>query len=293
MESTAVTVDLVERLIARQHDDLADESVIEVGRGWDNAVFRVGQDLAARLPIRPEGAALVETEVRYLPALAPRLPLPISQPLRVGDPGDGYPWRWTIVPWFVGGLASTEPFDPGHAARDLGAFLAALAHAAPDDAPVNPYRGVPLAARDVTTRLRIERLGDRINGRAVLDCWTHALDAPIWHGPPVWVHGDLHPANVIVRSGRIAAVIDFGDLNGGDPAADLAAAWMFFGNPVDRSMMRSAHGPVDEATWIRARANALAHGIACLNGPATDLRIQAIGQHTIANVVADWEASSR
>ncbi len=279
-----VDEELVRRLLAAQHPDLAELEVVASGRGWDNAVFRLGPHLAARLPIRQAGADLVAAEVRFLPELATRLPLPIAAPIRTGAPALGYSWPWTIVPWFAGELAFDGRCDLRKAARDLGAVLRAFAVPAPASAPTNAYRGVPLAARDALTRDRIERLDLGSERGAVIRAWDRALAAATFVGEPVWVHGDLHPANIVVRDATVAAIIDFGDLNAGDPAADLAVAWMWFDADA-RPIFRAACGVADNATWIRAWGNALAHALACLTGPPDDRRVIAMGRRTLAEVL--------
>ncbi len=278
-----MTERLVRRLVTTQFPDLADRVIRRAGQGWDNAIFRVGDDLAARLPTRQLGADLVDGEVRWLPELAPHLPLPIPSPMRVGSPSENYPWRWTIVPWFDGPLAWECELDSDRAARDLGAFIAALATPAPRDAPINPFRGVPLAARDELVRQRLVGLPAGFDPREIQRAWGECLNATPFDGAPVWVHGDLHPANVVVCDGTLAAIIDFGDLTAGDPAADLSAAWMFFPDAASRTRFRFAAGEPDDTTWLRARGNA----IACLHAPATDTRIRTIGARTLERVLSD------
>lgn len=260
----SLTADDVDRLIAAQHPALharlrtashagPREPLTLVAHGWDNDVFRLGPDLAVRLPRRKAAARLVENEQRWLPLLAPRLPVAIPVPIALGRPGDGFPWPWSIVPWFVGrrGL-DVEPAERDTVAEQLADALRALHVPAPSDAPVNPVRGVPMAARDDVVR---ERLASH---PALLRTWVDGVDAPSWHGPPVWVHGDVHPGNLVLDGGRVAALLDFGDLTSGDPACDLAAAWLMF-TPAGRSLFRARLGDrYDEATWRRARGWAAA-----------------------------------
>ena len=161
--------------------------------------------------------------------MAARLPLPIPAPVRIGRPGSGYPWSWSVCPWLEGATAADEP--PRHpfvTARQLGAFLAALHAPAPPDAPANPYRGVPLPDRAQATQDRIEQMSEAIDAPAVHRCWNELAATPGWTGPPLWLHGDLHPLNVLVHEGRLSGVIDFGDVTAGDPATDLSVAWMLF-----------------------------------------------------------------
>lgn len=224
-----VTIDhgIVSGLVAEQHPDLADLPLVRLDAGWDNDLWRLGTDLVVRLPRRALSVPLVETEQRWLPELAPRLPLPVPAPVRVGGPSEAYPWPWSIVRWLPGLPGDRTPVTNGpDAARRLASFLAALHQEAPPGAPRNGWRGVPLADRAETFAARMGSLAEHIDAAPLREIWDAALAAPVHPGPPVWVHGDMHPANVLVADGTLAAVIDFGDLSAGDPANDVAAAWM-------------------------------------------------------------------
>ncbi|WP_395244985.1 aminoglycoside phosphotransferase family protein [Agromyces sp. MMS24-K17] len=300
-----VDADLVRALLVAQHPDLlgADgaEPIVEVASGWDNAVFRLGDRAAVRMPRRALAAGLVAGEQRWLPQLAERLPVPIPAPLRAGRPGAGYPYAWSVVHWLEGADgASVPPAARGGAAGDLAAFCAALAVPAPADAPANPYRGVPLAERDAVIRERLGAIGSAGLLAAddlglLLEVWSDALAAPARSGPAVWVHGDLHPANLLLEetpggaSVRLAAVLDFGDLTAGDPATDLATAWLTF-DAEGRARFRAA---IDRATatdasdWRRARGWAVAFGAAILATVGDQGRIGRIGAHALAEVLAE------
>jgi aminoglycoside phosphotransferase (APT) family kinase protein len=252
-----VGVQLVRDLLADQFPALADRRVSLLANGWDNFTFKVGDDLVARLPRRSLSATLVEHEAEWLPSLAPGLPLPVPAPRHLGQPGRGYPWHWVISPWIDGealGPMGTE--DHVAAADDLGAFLAALHRPAPSNAPKNEYRGIPLRERDESTRRRLIELADRVESELLLERWDAALASPAHSGQPLWIHGDLHPLNLLAHDGRLTGVIDFGDITSGDPATDLAVAWMLF-EPSDRPRFRSAYGRADDATWERARGWAI------------------------------------
>jgi aminoglycoside phosphotransferase (APT) family kinase protein len=222
-----VTADLVRRLLACQHPDLATLPVRPLANGWDNSLFRLGDDLVARLPRRTLGASILVNEQRWLPSLASRLPLPVPVPARTGVPGEGYPWPWSVVPFLPGTPASDgPPFDPWRAAADLGGFFSALHVPAPPEAPANPYRGVPLERRAATFEQNLAALdvaaldvagsGGRAGREAVLAAWEAALAVPPWGGPPGWLHGDPHPANILIQDGRVSGVLDFGDITAGD-----------------------------------------------------------------------------
>lgn len=282
---------LVRDLLTQQHPDLAPLPLTPVGNGWDNQLYRLGDDLLVRLPRRSASAPLIEHEWRWLPELARRLPLDVPVPRRRGRPGCGYPWAWTVTSWQQGNTwARRPPDDLGAAARRLGAFLGALHTPAPSDAPPNPYRGIPLAQRSATVQERLTQLGDQVDAVALSAIWDSAVRAPGWPGPPLWIHGDLHPSNLVVRGGRLSAVIDFGDLTAGDPATDLAVAWMLFPPPervVLRRASREQPGGVDDATWARARGWAMALGLVFLGTSQDAPDMGAIGRDTLERVVEE------
>jgi aminoglycoside phosphotransferase (APT) family kinase protein len=233
---------------------------------------------------------LIVNEQRWLPVVAPRLPLPVPAPVRAGRPALGYPWPWSVVPFLPGQLAAREPpADPADAAASLGGFLAALHAPAPPDAPANPNRGIPLTERAAVVTENLSVLGGLVDRRAVARAWRAALAAPAWGGAPVWVHGDLHPANIMVRRGRISGVIDFGDITAGDPATDLSVAWMLLPTGCHRAFRDAYHaagGPADsDGIWARARGLALALALACLANSADNPLIAAMGGHTMDAVL--------
>jgi aminoglycoside phosphotransferase (APT) family kinase protein len=285
-----ITEGLVRRLLAAQHPDLADQPLLLVANGWDNAIFRVGDALVVRLPRRQLGADLVANEQRWLPGLAERLPIPIAAPLRVGVPTDEYPWAWSICPWFDGDVAADAVLaSPMTEARRLGAFVAALHIEAPPDAPDNPFRGQPIAELRPRIDASVDRLGDVIDRRSIVRLVDRLCDVDDWPGPPVWLHGDLHSANVVVRDGAIAAVLDFGDITSGDPACDLAIAWMLFTGD-DRNAFRSAaapRSPVDDATWQRAHVWAVHFALLYVLHSADNERFARMGRSLLTAVIED------
>lgn len=280
--------DLVAALLIDQHPDLAALPLREFSCGWDNVIYRLGDAHVVRLPRRAISAALVEGEQRWLPQLALRLPLPIPAPIRIGRPGRGYPWRWSICPWLEGESAADGACERSLAARDLAEFLSALHVAAPADAPTNQFRGGALSSRNEAFAERLHALRTRVDGPRLQRIWDEAIAAPRDPEQRMWIHGDLHPANLVVRDGRLAGVIDFGDLTGGDPATDLSVAWTFL-DAASRPLFRETLGGVDDATWIRARGWALSHGLACLAHSSDDPRMARIGASTLREVVDDPE----
>ena len=259
---------LVRRLVADQFPRWADLSVTPVARsGWDNATFRLGDDLSVRLPRLPRWVGQVEREQRWLPVLAPQLPMPVPVPVATGVPAAGYPFPWSVYRWLDGETATPEHLaDPHGAATDLGGFLAALQRIDPAGGPApewsNGFRGAALDdPRDspvVASRMRdkIAALHGLVDTAAVTAVWEAALAAPPWGGPPVWIHGDPAPGNLLATDGRLSAVIDFGTMAVGDPACDLIAAWTWFPAGI-REVFRAAL-PVDDATWARGRCWGLA-----------------------------------
>jgi aminoglycoside phosphotransferase (APT) family kinase protein len=283
-----VSQDLVRRLLATQHPDLAGLPLTLMANGWDNVMYRLGADLIIRLPRRAAAAELVEHEQRWLPMLAPRLPLPVPAPVRVGRPADGYPWSWSIVPFLPGQVVGLTPSaDPASAARSLGGFLRALHTEAPDDAPANPFRGIPFRERAAMDARNMAILGDRIDRGRVQREWEAAVQAPVWDGPPLWLHGDLHPANILVHDGRISGVVDFGDITSGDPATDLSVAWSVI-PAAQRGEFWDAYGSWgDEATRRRAKGWAMAFSVVYLAHSADNPLMERIGHRTYAAVLED------
>ncbi len=246
----------VERLIAAQFPQWAHLPVtpVEPG-GWDNRTFRLGGTMTVRMLSSPGHAGQAEKEQRWLPVLAPQLPLPVPVPLAAGVPGEGYPYGWSVYPWIDGSPASLDGItDLVAFAETLADFLEALAAVDPTGGPPpaahGGFRGAPLTTYDDETRRTVAALGDRIDGRAALRVWDEALAAP-FAGPPVWFHGDVAAGNLLVRGGRLAAVIDFGCTGVGDPACDLAIAWTLL-HGESRRVFRAALG-VDDGMWARGR----------------------------------------
>ena len=243
--------------------------------------------LTVRVPRRQLGADLVANEHRWLPELAPRLPIAIPAPVRFGEPSDEYPWKWSVCPWFDGDVAAdVTPDHLGREARRLGAFLAALHTPAPSDAPHNAYRCGPVTEPRPRFEGAVERLGSLVDGPRVRARWEELVCVEEWRGDPVWLHGDLHTANVIVHDGAISAIIDLGDVTAGDPAVDFAIGWMLFDDE-DRSSLRTAAGGVDDATWSRAEAWALHFAMMYLLHSADSERFERMGTSLLARLLGD------
>ena len=291
VDKADITPELVSRLVAAQFPRWAGLPVraVEPG-GWDNVTFRLGPDLSARLPSADCYAEQVGKEHRWLPRLAGRLPLPIPEPVARGDPGCGYPWPWSVYRWLEGEPAAAGPVASlGQFAAELADFLAALYRIDPSGGPPpgahNFFRGGPLAVYHAETMQAIAALRGEVDAGGVAEVWRAALAAP-WPGPPVWVHGDVSPENLLAVRGRLSAVIDFGCSAVGDPACDTVIAWTFFSGE-SRRMFR-ARLPVDQATWARGRGWALWKALIVLARALQDDPAEvAETRHVIGEILAD------
>ena len=269
MHDDEVDVDeaLVRRLLATQLPRLADLRLTRIEAwGTDHAIFRLGDDLSVRLPKIGWAATQGERESRWLPGLAPHLPVDVPVPLAVGEPADGYPFRWYVSPWLDGENPRLDgSVDRCRLAVDLAAFVRALQRVDTTAAPPPRWgqRGGELAGADASTRERAGQLREETDVDGLLAVWDAGLYAPAWDGPPVWVHGDLMDGNLLVRGGRLSGVIDWGGLIAGDPAVELMVAWSFF-DADSRAVYRDALGFVDDAMWLRGRAWAASAAIQAL-----------------------------
>jgi aminoglycoside phosphotransferase (APT) family kinase protein len=265
-DEVETSVALVEGLIAAQFPQWTGLCVEPVSSsGADNALYRLGADRVVRLPRIQKASDLMDKECAWLPRLAPFLPLSIPVPLAKGEPGSGYPWRWSVYRWLKGENATLERLaDPRQATVDLARFIAALQAIDATDGP-HPHdvaRGGPLFMRDRETRAALETLYGVIDVDAATAVWTAATMAPAWARPPVWIHGDLQSGNLLADQGRLSAVIDFGCMAVGDPAYDIMAAWLYL-NSETRSLFRETL-QTDEATWTRGSGLAVSVGVVAL-----------------------------
>lgn len=286
-----IDADLVRRLLADQFPDLAGLDIVELANGWDNVMFRLGDDLTVRLPRREAAVVLIENEQNALSVLAPRLDIPVPEPVHRGEPSDEFPMRWSICRWFPGEMASDVPLDdPEREASRLGHFLTALHTPAPDDAPDNPYRGQDV--RTIEHRV-VDNLAksQRDDATLLVEQWRTWATVEPHAGPPMWLHGDLHSANVLVDEGAVSAVIDFGDVTSGDPAVDFPIAWMLF-DADGRDVLRQATPHVDDALWSRAKAWALHFAVMYLGHSADNPRLHAMGERLLVELQTETGFSS-
>ncbi|MFF0990624.1 aminoglycoside phosphotransferase family protein [Kocuria nitroreducens] len=285
---------LLEEQLPEEFRVLLDRPLSPVAQGWDNALFRLGPVHAVRLPVRRAAVPCLLREARWTAvAAAPLAALGIAVPRPVfrGRPGAGYPWPWTVVRWIEGeAVATLPPARRDRLAEDLARALASLHRPAPESAPRNPYRGVPLGARlrtappswPATAAALGARRTERLRG--IVD---DGLRAAPWSRPPVWLHGDPHPWNLVHRDGRLAGLIDFGDVCAGDPASDLAGAWLAF-DADQRSGFRAlvdTTGRYDDDVWRRAAAWAALYVAALVAHPDTGPHFGAVVRHAVAQLV--------
>jgi aminoglycoside phosphotransferase (APT) family kinase protein len=284
---------LVRRLLAEQFPQWADLSIEPVRPlGTDNANYRLGEDMLVRLPRRERTSRTLEKERRWLPRLAPHLPLAVPLPLAEGLPAEGYPFVWSVYTWLTGENATSERIgDLSQLATDLAQFIAAMQRIDPTRGPSpgehNFFRGEPLARRDAETRAAIASLDGEIDVDAVTAAWEQALRAPEWQRPPVWIHGDLDSRNLLVENGRLSAVIDFGSLGVGDPACDVMVAWKVLSADT-RGIFRAALS-IDEAAWARSRGWALSQALMALSYYTLETNAVLVGEaeRWLVEVLAD------
>lgn len=260
-----VDIDLARRLVRAQFPRWAGLPLELLDpAGSDHVIYRLGQDLAVRLPRHPGAIEQARKEFEWLPRLAPCLPLAIPVPLAVGEPAFEYPWPWSVSRWLDGEVATVEGLaDSPAAAVLLGKFLAALNRFAPGEvaalATRDDLRKRPLAERDQATRAAIVAVDRVFDATALTRLWDEALSAPGWNRGPVWVHGDFHTGNLLTVGGHLSAVIDWGGLAISDPACDLIVAFTLM-SARSRAVFRATLD-IDDATWTRGRGWALAGGL--------------------------------
>lgn len=292
-EKVVIDAALAGRLVAEQFPEWAGLSINPVeADGWDNTTFRLGEDMSVRLPSAAAYEPQVEKEHRWLPRLAPLLPLPIPVPLVKGVPGEGYPWRWSVYRWIEGEIASPERIaDMNEFATDLADLLTALWRVPSTDGPPpgrhNFFRGGPLSVYDAETRRAISALEGEIAADAAMAVWEKALSS-VWNGSPVWFHGDVAVGNLLVKDKRLSAVIDFGTSGVGDPACDLAIAWTLLEGE-SRNALREALR-LDDATWERGRGWTLWKALITLAGHINTVsEIAEDSRRTLNEILADYE----
>ena len=283
-----VPASLVRQLLSSQFPRWAHLPLRRVqSMGTVHAMYRLGDDMAVRLPMIPREHSL-DRELRWLPWLAPRLPLAIPEPLAEGQPDHGYLWRWAIFRWIPGETWARDRVDDlCEAAEHLAEFLHALQQLDPADGPrANPgAAGTSISFRDERVRYAIASTHETLDTTALTAAWETALDAPEWDAEPRWVHGDVLGGNVLTSSGRLRAIIDWGSAAVGDPACDLMAAWSLFSGE-SRIRFQNAMA-ADDATWARARGWAINRVVNVWYYANSNPPFAADARDTIENVLAD------
>jgi aminoglycoside phosphotransferase (APT) family kinase protein len=270
--------DLARALLRDQRHELADGPLELVDEGWDNVTYRVGQKYAIRIPRRRVAVDLLLTEQRWLPTIAARLPVAVPRPVVLGVPTASFPWPWSVVEWIPGSTADRTRLSVDQAPV-VAVVLRALHRPVTDEAPSNPFRGVPLAARQEVVEERLARLGLS----DLVPIWREAIRVrPATDR--VWIHGDLHGRNVVVRDGALAGIIDWGDLTGGDVATDLACAWMLFDTGAARTAFFEAYGSSDDSV---ARAAGWAVNLAAALLDSGEPRHVEMGRAVVNSLQAD------
>lgn len=284
-----IDVTLVERLVESQFPQWAQLSIRPVKlSGWDNRTFHLGDTMSVRLPSAEMYSSAVQIEQHWLPRLAPKLPLPIPKPVALGQPGEGYPWQWSIYQWLPGEVAARDTLaDLDDLAADLACFLKALQHIDPTGGPIRGLRGGSLElwrsqAEDALAKLTASQT---INTDAATEIWQTAIAAPM-EEEPVWYHGDVAAGNLLIEDGKLSAVIDFGGVGVGDPACDMTIAWTLLDSR-SRQVFREAMG-VSDAIWNRGRGWALWKAMIVVSGLINTNAIEAASsQYALDQLIAD------
>lgn len=261
-------VELVHRLVNAQFPQWSDLEIIPVdSTGTESYIYRLGDKLAIRMPLLPVDDVQVSKLHHWLPQLAPHLPLKVPLIKALGQPDETFPAPWAVIDWIEGEEVTFRGLkDPIEAARSLAEFCRSLVSIDPTGGPSpgrhNFYRGIPLAARNKMTQRAIDACGELFEIDLLRDAWQRDMNAPAWDRQPAWLHGDIAPDNLLQTRGDLAAVIDWGGMAIGDPAAELLPAWNLF-HGESRQVYRQAIG-LDDATWFRGRGLALSIAIVSL-----------------------------
>lgn len=283
---------LVTNLLKQQHPKLAELHLTKIKHyGTDNAIFRIGEEYAIRLPRVEYAAAQLEKEIKWLPKFAPHLPFAIPSPTKVGSPSEEFSNPWYVYHWIEGVDAyNTPPSDLNQLANDLAGFIKALWKLDINGAPA-ARRGLPLNSQDKAVREAISNLTDMVDTDTVTSIWQECLAIPNWNKSPVWLHADLLPSNLLLKNGTLHAVIDFGLMGIGDPACDLIPAWCLF--DADARAILKESLDIDENTWDRGKGWALS--IALIIMPYykdTNPVLMSVAERILSEILADTNSTA-
>lgn len=283
---------VAQKLVAEQFPKWAHHEVVPVENGgWDHRTFHLGKDMVLRFPSAASYANQVQKEQKWLPYLAPRLPLTIPTPVGLGNPGHGYPWHWSVYNWIDGDtVASQTQLPRKRIASPLAQFLTTLYSVDTKDGPLagehNYYRGGHVSHYEEEVFKAIELLGTKVDAKTITRIWKSGAESE-WEKPPVWVHGDVSPGNLLIKDEKLSAVIDFGLLSVGDPACDLAISWTYF-EEESRKCFREAL-EIDTDTWKRGRSWALWKSLILTSGMSSSNPVEvALAGHVIREALNDF-----
>ncbi len=281
---TFVDESLVRALLSDQFPELAGLSLRVAGEGFDNFLYRLGDHHAVRVPRRARGVEPLENELRWLGIAAGDVTLATPLPVLAGSPCASFAWPWMIASWIEG--ASGDEVDDEWlrgSASPLATFLRELHVTAPDGAPMNPWRSVPLAERASDLKSRLQLLRSDIDTSRAWSLFEWASTSAPWRSAPTWLHGDVHPGNLVFREKQLVGVVDFGDLCAGDPATDLAGGLLTL--PYDElAPFFAAYGVSDDAMLARTIGWAVLFGAMMVGlGRASRPRCMRLGQRALAN----------
>ncbi len=288
-----ISCEAAHNLIAQQFSQWTHLHVKPVEHsGLDNITFRLGEDMLIRLPSNEDYAAKVAIEQKWLPILKQHLSFSIPEPLAQGEPSKDYPWNWSVYRWIEGESANTLQISETHLkqiALDLAKVLNELHKIDTTGAPLpglhNFWRGAHPSVYDTETRSAIKELNGFIDANAAISLWEKATSSK-WNKSPVWIHGDFASGNILIKNGRLVAVIDFGGMGVGDPACDLTIAWTFLKNESRQAFKSNFH--LDSDTWTRARGWALWKALITLAQLKYKASLEAIKQKKIIDeLIAD------
>jgi aminoglycoside phosphotransferase (APT) family kinase protein len=288
----AVSADTVRELVAEQFSEWRDLPVRAVGStGTVNAIFRIGEHLAARFPLQPDGVAAVrqwlESEADAARELLGRTRFATPEVVALGEPGPGYLLPWSVQTWLPGVVATDE--DPAESvafAHDLADFIHGVRGIETRGRTFcGSNRGGDLRSHDAWMDTCFDRSARLLDVPALRQMWGVLRTLPRT-APDVMTHGDLIPANVLVCGGRLTGVIDVGGLGPADPALDLVGAWHLLAAGPRRALRDDLR--CDDLDWERGKAWAFEQALGLVwyyvdSNPA----MSRLGRRTLERITSD------